>query len=377
MRPFTLLIKPTGPDCNISCSYCFYACKTELFGEGKHRMSAEVQEKLVESYLKLQFPGSSFAWQGGEPTLMGLDFYKRLVELQQKYGADGQLVTNALQTNGIALNDEWCEFLVEYKFLVGISLDGPRQFHDYYRKDFAGKGTYDRVVAAVERCREHGVEFNILVLLNDRNVECPDEIFDFFMEKRIKFLQFVQCVERDPRTGEIADFSITGEQYGKFLCRIFDRWLEYGTDKVSIRTFDSVVSYLLGMGHTECTLGPQCNDYIVIEHNGDAFCCDFFVDNPTRLGNIMETPIEELAGSRVKRQFSRNKRDIANKCLVCRHLDICRGGCPKDRMIGYATHKAESYFCEGYKIFFDHTLPKFRTLAAELQQRHANQDRQI
>lgn len=370
MRPFTLLIKPAGPDCNIDCHYCFYACKSGLFGGGSHRMSGEVQEKLVESYLKLRFDGSSFAWQGGEPTLMGLDFYKRLVELQQKYGADGQLVTNALQTNGILLDDEWCEFLQEYKFLVGISLDGPKEFHDYYRKDHAGKGTYDRVVAAIERCREHHVEFNILVLLNDRNVGHPEELFDFFVEKRIRFLQFVQCVERDPATGEIADFSITPEQYGEFLCRVFDRWYEHSTETVSVRTFDSVVSYMLGMGHTECTLGPGCNDYIVIEHNGDAFCCDFYVNPESRLGNIMETPIEELAGSRVKRLSSRKKRDIDNKCLVCRHLDICRGGCPKDRLAGFGTHKAVSYFCEGYKMFFDHTLPRFRKLALEVGQRH-------
>ena len=370
MRPFTLLIKPSGPDCNIDCHYCFYACKAGLFGGGSHRMTPEVQEKLVESYLKLRFGGSSFAWQGGEPTLMGLDFYKRLVELQQKYGADGQLVTNALQTNGILLDDEWCEFLREYKFLVGISLDGPKEYHDYYRKDHAGNGTYDRVVAAIERCREHKVEFNILVLLNDRNVGHPEELFDFFVEKRIKFLQFVQCVERDPETGEIADFSIRPEQYGEFLCRIFDRWIKDSTETVSVRSFDSVVSYLLGMGHTECTLGPQCNDYIVIEHNGDAYCCDFYVNPESRLGNIMETPIEELAGSRVKRLFSRKKRDIDNKCLVCRHLDICRGGCPKDRLAGAGTHKAASYFCEGYKMFFDHTLPRFRQLALEVQQRH-------
>jgi uncharacterized protein len=337
-------------------------------------MSEEVQEKLVSSYMRLRFAGSSFAWQGGEPTLMGLDFYKRLVELQQKYGAGGQVVTNALQTNGIALNDEWCEFLREYRFLVGISCDGPKEYHDYYRRDFAGDGTWERVVAAIEKCRQHKVEFNILVLLNDRNVEHPDELFDFFMDRRIKYLQFVQCVERDAATGEIADFSVTAEQYGRFMCRIFDRWLDYGTDKVSIRTFDSVVAYLLGMGHTECTLGPQCNDYIVIEHNGDAFCCDFFVDNPTRLGNIMDTPIEELAGSQVKRGFSRKKRDINDKCLVCRHLDICRGGCPKDRVIGAGTHKSPSYFCEGYKMFFDHTLGKFRQLAAEVRSRQQQQD---
>ncbi len=373
MRPFTLLIKPAGPDCNIACDYCFYACKTCIFGQGRHRMSSDVQETLVRSYMGLRFDGSSFAWQGGDPTLMGLDFYKRLVALQQQYGHDGQAVTNALQTNGILLDDDWCRFLCEYKFLVGISLDGPKHFHDIYRRDGAGRGTYDRVMAAIDKCREHRVEFNILVLLNDKNVEHPDELFDFFVkEQHIKYLQFVQCVERDA-AGRIAPFSITPQQYGDFLCRFFDRWLEYGPEQISIRSFDSVLSYLLGMGHTECTLGPQCNDYIVIEHNGDAFCCDFFVDEKWRLGNIMETPIEQLAAAKLKRQFSRNKQDIDNKCLVCRHLDICRGGCPKDRLAGAGTHKAPSYFCEGYRRFFDHTLPKFREIAARLHRQNSAQ----
>ncbi|MBN1817819.1 MAG: anaerobic sulfatase maturase [Sedimentisphaerales bacterium] len=371
MRPFTLLIKPAGPDCNIHCAYCFYACKTCLFGQGKHRMSDPVAETMIRDYIQCRFPASSFAWQGGEPSLMGLDFYKHVVEWQKQYGADGQLVTNALQTNGTLLDDDWCRFLAEYRFLVGISLDGPQEFHDHYRRDFAGRGTWDRVLAGIECCQRHNVEFNILVLLNNRNVEQPDRLWDFFMDQSIQYLQFVPCVEKDPQTGRIADFSITPDQYGRFLCRIFDRWLEHGPRKVSVRTFDSILSYLLGQGHTECTLGIQCNDYIVIEHTGEAFCCDFFVDSPWRLGNIMETPIDQLAASDVKRRFSRNKRDIANKCLVCRYLDICRGGCPKDRLIHGKGHKAESYFCQGYRMLFDHALSHFRALATELQQEHA------
>ncbi len=375
MRPFTLLIKPTGPDCNIDCHYCFYSCKTSVFGEGRHRMSDEVAETMVRDYLGQRFEASSFAWQGGEPSLMGLDFYKRVVGWQKEHGADGQVVTNALQTNGTLLDDEWCEFLAEYKFLVGISLDGPKEYHDHYRKDFAGRGTWDRVMAGIEACRKHNVEFNILVLLNDRNVEHPEELWDFFMEQGIDYLQFVQCVENDPETGEIADFSITAEQYGDFLCRIFDVWIEKWSRKVSVRSFDSILSYLLGSGHTECTLGVQCNDYVVVEHTGDVFCCDFFVEDEWRLGNLLETPIDKLAGAKLKRQFSRNKRQIANKCLVCRYLDICRGGCPKDRLALGKGNKVESYFCEGYRRLFDHTLARFRVLAAEIQAQQPGNDR--
>jgi len=335
-------------------------------------MSDEVAEKLVSSYTRLHFPHSSFAWQGGEPTLMGLNFYKHIVELQQHYGTDGQVITNALQTNGILLDDDgWCSFLAEYKFLVGISLDGPKKFHDIYRKDHAGNGTWDKVMASIARCKKHNVEFNILVLLNNKNVEHPDEIWDFFIEHKIQYLQFVQCVERDPDTGEIADFSITAQQYGDFMCRIFDRWVEHGVRKVSVRSFDSMLSYCLGQGQTECTFRAKCADYVVVEHNGDVFCCDFYVEEDAYLGNIMETPIEKLAASEKKVQFGRRKRKIVNKCLICKHLDICRGGCPKDRRMADAGYGKESFFCEGYKQIYAHTLGKIWEIAAEVKQENS------
>ena len=367
-RPFTLLIKPAGPDCNIACRYCFYACKAELFGTGAHRMSEAVQERLVKSYLGLGFEQNSFAWQGGEPTLMGLDFYTRLVALQKQYGKPGQSVSNALQTNGILLDEAWCRFLAEFRFLLGISVDGPKELHDVYRIDRAGNGTFDRVMQGIENCRKYKVEFNILVLLSNVNVEHPDVLYDFFAAQNFRFLQFVPCVEADPGTpGAAAAYSITPQQYGRFMCRIFDRWVAEGVKNRSIRLFDSLLSVLLGRPPTECTFARQCSDYIVIEHNGDAFCCDFYVTGQTRLGNMIDTPIEELAAGEVKRQFARKKTEIDNKCLVCRHLDICRGGCPKDRAMLTGTHKAPSYFCEGYKIFFDYALPQLRGIAQKVR----------
>jgi len=368
VRPFTLLIKPTGPDCNIACQYCFYSGKTELLGTNAHRMSRQVLEHLVKSYLQLRLANSCFAWQGGEPTLMGLDFFKQVVGFQKQYATPGQVVTNSLQTNGILLDKEWCTFLSEHHFLAGISLDGPQEFHDYYRQDRAGHGTWQRVMAGIDQCRKNGVEFNILVLLNDRNVKCPDQLFDFFTGLGIRYLQFIQCIEKDPAAGNPAPYSITPEEYGVFMCRIFDRWLEYGPTKLSIRLFDSLLSYLLGRGHTECTFGPYCNDYIVIEHNGDAYCCDFYVETPYRLGNIMETPIERLAVSSVKREFSYRKAKLNNSCLICRYLDVCRGGCPKDRRMLSDNINVPSYLCDGYKQFFAHAMPRLRELAVKLQQ---------
>ena len=367
MQPFTLLIKPSGSDCNVDCTYCFYKCRAPEVGQGRQRMSDEVLEKLVKDYMQLGFPLAGFAWQGGEPTLMGLDFYKKTVELQKKYGSSGQEVGNSLQTNAILLNEKWCRFLHESKFLVGISIDGPKEFHDYYRLDHSGAGTFDKVMRAINNCKEYNVEFNTLTLLNARNVEHPDKVFDFLVGLGVKFVQFIPCVEVDPATGKIADFSITPEQYGEFLCRLFDRWIEYGPRNLSIRDFDSVLAYYVTGRHSICTFDKQCSQYIVIEHTGDAFCCDFFVEPKWRLGNIFETPIEELATSSKKRAFAKAKKNLCNKCLVCRHLAICRGGCMKDRApFDKDSFGKESYFCEAYKRFFDHALPRFMQLAAEI-----------
>lgn len=329
-------------------------------------MSDGVLEKLIAYYLQLGFPINNLTWQGGEPTLMGLDFYKKVVANEQKFGADGQEIANSLQTNALNLDDEWCEFLREYNWLVGISLDGPRHLHDYYRCDHSGRGTYDRVMASLENCRKHKVQFNILVLLNDRNVAAPDELFDFFLGKRIKYLQFVPCVEREGGSEKIADFSITPQQYGDFLCRLFDRWQDFGPEKISIRLFDSLLSYIIQGRHTECTFGRRCDDYIVIEHNGDVFCCDFFVDNDHRLGNILETPLPQLFDSEIKRNFARRKRNVDNKCVICRYYVLCRGGCLKDRIVLNNDWTAPSYFCSAYKQFFEHALGRLSQAAAKV-----------
>lgn len=366
MQPFTLLIKPSGSDCNLDCTYCFYKNRAPEVGQGRQRMSKEVLEKLIKDYMQLGFTVAGFSWQGGEPTLMGLDFYEKVVELQKKYGKPDQQVGNALQTNAILLDEKWCRFLHDNKFLVGISIDGPKELHDYYRVDYSGSGSFNKVMKAIQGCKEYKVEFNTLILLNDKNVGHPDRLFDFFIENGIQYLQFITCLERDPSMGKVLDFSITPQQYGKFLCGIFDRWYKYGPEKVSIRDFDSILAFCVTGKHTICTFDKQCSSYIVIEHNGDAFCCDFFVEPKWRLGNIFETPIEKLAYDKKKRTFARAKQKICDKCLLCRHLVICRGGCQKDRIASDGQQKRESYFCEGYKSFFDYAMPRFMQIAATI-----------
>jgi len=368
MRSFTLLIKPSGSDCNIDCRYCFYKDRATEFGWGKQRMSEQVLGKLVKDYMQLGFGVVGFAWQGGEPTLMGVDFFRRAVDLQKKYGSSGQQVSNTLQTNGVLLDDDWCRFFYDNQFLVGISIDGPKEFHDKYRLDHSGEGTFDRVMRGINNCKKHNVEFSALILLNNNNVEHPERLFDFLIENELTYLQFIPCVETDPTTNKVADFSITSQQYGDFLCRLFDLWYEYGPEKLNVREFDSIVTYYVLGNHTICTYNKQCAGFVVIEHTGDAFCCEFFVESRWRLGNILETPLEKLAGSSTKRVFSRDKEKLCNKCLVCRYLDICRGGCMKDRVrLNIDDDSRESYFCDSYKQFFDYTIPRFMKIATAVE----------
>ena len=365
MQPFTLLIKPSGSDCNIDCAYCFYKGRDASVGAGRQRMSDEVLDRLVRDYMQLGFPVVGFAWQGGEPTLMGLDFFAKAVELQKNYGSAGQQVSNTLQTNGVLLDDNWCRFFHDNKFLLGISIDGPKEFHDRYRVDHSGAGTFERVIRGIESCKKYQVEFSALVLLNNVNVQHPQELFNFLTENDLTYLQFIPCVETDPVTGGTADFSITPRQYSDFLCRLFDLWYDYGPEKLNIREFDSLVTYYVMGKHTICTYSKQCAGFVVIEHTGDAFCCEFFVEPRWRLGNILETPLDKLAAGSKKRAFARNKEELCDKCLVCRHLDICRGGCMKDRMM---LDDRENYFCESYKQFFDYTVPRFVQIAAAIKE---------
>ncbi len=371
MQPYTLLIKPSGSDCNLDCRYCFYKDRSPEVGRGRQRMNLGTLETLVKGYMQAGFPVVGFAWQGGEPTLMGIDFFRKAVEFQKRYGRSGQQVSNTFQTNGVLVDEEWCRFFRENRFLLGISIDGPGKVHDPYRVDHSGAGTHARVLRAFERCKEHQVAFSALLLLNDLNVERPDELFDFVVERGLTYLQFIPCVERDPETGRAADFSITPEQYGDFLCRLFDLWCDYGPDRLNIREFDSLTTHHV-LGHpTLCAYGPRCEGFLVVEHNGDAFGCEFFVEPRWRLGNIRETPLGELAAGRAKAAFAAEKENLSHKCRSCRYLEVCRGGCLKDRArLGKGGFRRESYFCRSYKRFFEHALPRIGEIAAAVGAGH-------
>ena len=362
-----LLVKPASGDCNLECTYCFYRCKVGLYPDTRvHRMSPEVLEQMVVQYLAMA-PQANFCWQGGEPTLMGLDFFKTAVELMKRHGRNGQAVSNCLQTNGVLLDDAWAAFLIEYRFLLGLSLDGPREFHDRYRRTVDGRGSYDRVMAAVDLLRAHQVEFNILVVIEPHNVTEPETLYDFFVSHDLRFLQFIPCIEPDATGRHPAEFSVTPEQYATFLERLFDRWYNGGYPEVSIRDFDEWLSVYMGHPAQTCMFRATCGDYVVVEHNGDIYACDFQVEPQWRYGNIMEQPLEQIIRTPAADRFLALKPGLGDACRQCPWVRLCHGGCVRHRVVLGGSATQPSYFCRAYQEFFAYADSRFRQVADNMR----------
>jgi len=329
-------------------------------------MSPEVLEELIKQGMRLEPRHATFGWQGGEPTLAGLDFFRRVVELQKKYGRTGQSVSNGLQTNGILLTPEWARFLHEYRFLVGVSLDGPAPYHDYYRKYPDGRPTHAQVIKTLQMLREYEVEFNVLAVVNRLTADHGAEIYDYFLSQRFYFMQFIPCVEVDPVTGKITDFSVEPEQFGDFLCEVFDRWYNGGEPEASIRDFEAILAVYLGQEAPLCSYQKECGSYVVVEYNGDVYPCDFLVREDLYLGNLMETPLEEIFESEALRRFAAQKAKPRPECEVCAWKVICNQGCP--RFVGLdGTNR--HYLCRAYQRFFAHAHEKFLDLRERVLRR--------
>ena len=364
----SVLIKPAGPDCNMACTYCFYLEKSQLFaGTQVHRMSEDTLEETVKQVLSQGEREVSFGWQGGEPTLMGLPFFRKVVELQQLYGK-GQSVGNGLQTNGLLLDQEWAEFLGKYKFLIGLSLDGPEHIHNRYRQMRNGKGSWARVVDKAKLLLDKDVATNALTVINDYSVDYPEEIYSFHKSIGLDYMQFIPCLEPNPRDpSQIAPFSAPQDKYGKFLCTVFDLWLDDFDGMVastSIRFFDSLFHIYVDLPAPECTLLKECGVYVVIEHNGDVYACDFFVDPEWKLGNIKTGKLIDMLNSSKQNRFGQLKASLPNECKKCPWLLTCRGGCTKDRL-NNPSNKKLNFYCRSYKMFFEHADRKFQELAKE------------
>jgi len=364
----SLLIKPASPDCNLSCDYCFYLEKAELFdSKNTHRMTGTVLKELVRQAMQQAGREINFIWQGGEPTLMGPNFFKKAVELQQRFGRD-QTVGNGLQTNGLLIDDTWAQFLRSYQWLVGLSLDGPQHVHDHYRKNRRGKGSWERVVDSAKRLLDAEVAVNALVVVTDYSVRFAREIYEYHKNLGLNHMQFIPCVEADrDDPSSVSPFSVSSEPYGHFLCQLFDLWMDDFTGltpTTSIRFFDSLLYRYLGLPAPECTLLPECGNYVVVEHNGEVFSCDFFVQDEWRLGNVMELKLSDMLNAEKQWQFGRRKAHLPEACGHCRWLGYCTGGCPKDRLPGQGEDKP-NHLCSAYKTFFEYSDERFRGLAEE------------
>jgi uncharacterized protein len=366
-RDFSLLIKPTGADCNLACDYCFYLPKSALY-PGRRRMDDRVLETLVRSYMATEQEVYSFGWQGGEPTLMGAAFFRKVVELQSRYGRPGAVVANGLQTNATHLEEPLAALLAEYRFLVGVSLDGPPEVHDRFRRACGGQPTHAAVLQGIERLRRSGAACNALTAVSAANVERPEELYRYLRELGIVHLQYVPIVELDAQ-GHPLPFSIGGRQWGEFLCGLYDAWLP-DAGRVSVRLFDALLARLVDGPALLCTMGTDCRQYFLVEHNGDVYPCDFFVQPELRLGNIREQDWGELLESERYRAFGRRKSRWPQACADCEWLEFCAGDCLKHRLSPAgapdAGQPALSLLCEGWQAFFAHALPGLRRLARRL-----------
>jgi len=383
--PFQVMTKPNGPRCNLDCTYCYYLEKDRLYPDTKKfRMSDEVLEVFVRDYIASQrragAPEIWFSWQGGEPTMLGVGFFETVVELQKKYCPDGGVIRNALQTNGTLIDDEWAAFFKKNEFLIGLSIDGPKDLHDHYRVDRRELPTFDKVMAGLETLKRHEVEFNALVVVNRQNSRRPRDVYRFLKENGVEFMQFIPLVERsaDGETlagapqqddegikAKVTPWSVLPKAYGDFLVSIFDEWIKADVGKIFVQFFDVQLGLWMGGPAGLCWFAETCGQGLAMEHNGDLYACDHYVYPEYLLGNITETPMDELVSSPAQTQFGQDKRDsLPKKCVECRFKFACNGGCPKHRFLDTPDKEPGlNYFCASYMRFFKHAAPYLRTMA--------------
>jgi uncharacterized protein len=374
LHRFSVLAKPSGADCNLDCAYCFYLDKAGLYPGASMRMPDPVLKAYVRQLLRSQYSQPSmevsFAWQGGEPTLMGLDFFRRFVSLVTRYRKTGQPVNFSLQTNGILLDDAWCAFLKENNFLIGLSLDGPGQMHDAYRMDKGGRGTFERVRRAWDLLQAYHVDTNILCTIHAANQGDPRQLYRFFRDELgAEFIQFIPIVEPLPDRSGVSSRSVDPHAFGRFLNTVFDEWVGHDVGRVFIQTFDSALASWLGLPASICIFQETCGLNPVLEHNGDLYSCDHFVDPAHHLGNLLETPVAEMVASPAQRRFGLDKAvQLPQDCRDCDVLFACHGECPRNRSIGApGGEPGMNYLCAGYRSFFHHVDAPMQRMAGLLR----------
>jgi len=391
MDTFQVMAKPIGPVCNLCCEYCFYRHKVKKFSrEHDWKMDRKTLEVYVRAYIESQPNGVpvTFVWQGGEPTLRGLDFFEDAVELQKKYQRPGQEIANAFQTNAVLVDSEWARFFKENHFLVGVSVDGPGAIHDHYRKDAAGHGSFDKVMRGVDHLRTYGVEHNALVCVTDISIEDPLLIYSF-ISKAFDFIQFIPVVQKTdfvsqapfikhgrgqkkPKndSSSATSWSVNADGWGHFLNTVFDEWLRHDVGRIFVQIFDETLAHTMGYPGGLCMFDKTCGRAMALEHNGDLYACDHFVYPEYWLGNIKDRELKAMALSGSQIAFGRDKfRRLPGQCRRCEYLGLCGGGCPRNRFIK-TKNKEEglNYLCQGYQAYFSHTARAMQYMAGEIMQ---------
>lgn len=387
-RSFTTMIKIAGPVCNLDCDYCYYLEKDALYPGKKFNLSAfgmkaDVLEKLICDYIRSQPQKHiEFIWHGGEPTLLGIDYFRKALELQKKYG-EGKEIANVLQTNGTLIDDHWAAFLAENHFLCGLSIDGPQKFHDKHRRFTNGRGSWEKAVECAKIFRKYGVEFNTMSVVNASNSKEPVAVYEFLKSIGSRFMQFSPIVERialdekaslsivDPQYSQetaLMQENVSAEDWGNFLCRIFDHWIKSDVGYCYVNWFDNTLAAYAGLQPSLCSMAPYCGCSLAVEHNGDVYCCDHFVFPAYRLGNIFRQDIAEMAKSDRQLFFEQHKKDsLSARCRSCTYLNACGGDCPKNRIAQTAEGEYISCLCQGFHMFFEHTRKQFEYMANELK----------
>lgn len=370
-KEFQIFLKPVGALCNLRCSYCYYLSKS-AFSKGEPVFN---NENTAGEYIRQHIEASEdvvlFSWHGGEPLLAGIDFYRKMVSLQKKYNKSGKKILNGIQTNGTLVDDKWAQFLRKEKFVVGLSMDGPQRLHDIHRKTNNGSATFKNTLRGYHILLSYGILPEILCVVNDANSGYPLEIYRYFKSLGTRYMTFLPLVERIEGTDRVSDNSVKASDFGVFMSVIFDEWSAMDIGTVKVQLFEEACRPAFGQDHTLCIFKKTCGGVPVIERNGDFYSCDHFVDSDHRVGNILRNTLTELLNSPVQVEFGKRKlTDLPEYCLNCNVLEMCNGECPKNRFINTPTGEAGlNYLCEGYKLFFNHSLPFIKAVSAVYNQR--------
>lgn len=387
-RSFSVMVKTAGPVCNLDCDYCYYLEKDALypgkkFNLSSFRMNEEVLEKLIRDFITSQPQQTiEFVWHGGEPTLLGIEYFRKAITLQKKYAGEKEIL-NSFQTNGTLITDEWAEFLAENHFLCGLSIDGPKKFHDNHRRFPNGQGSWEKVVECARLFRKHGVEFNTMSVVNASNSKEPATVYEFLKSIGSRFMQFTPIAERialDPanplsivdnrynKATAVMEENVSATDWGNFLCRIFDIWVKNDVGTYFVNYFDNTLAAYAGQYPSLCSMAPYCGCSLAVEHNGDVYTCDHFVFEDYKLGNIFEKNIAEMAKSDQQLFFEQRKQDtLSRQCRNCPFIKACGGDCPKNRFVKNEDGESVSCLCEGFRMFFNHTRKHFEFMANELR----------